>query len=262
MSEIRRSLLPLASIIQSSFRPLRPVLKRIFFPSGDHEGSSLFRCVGSSVSWVLPQKMHWYSRHIFPWVLDHVMRRAPLAEQRPGVLAEVAGEVLEIGFGTGLNLPHYPPHVRRLAVIEPNASMSPRARKRAAARAMEVRTIDLLGGRDFAIPPESFDTVVSTWTLCTIPDAAHALREVSRVLRPGGKFIFIEHGLSPDPPVARWQHRLNPINRRLGDGCNLNRDIPALLAGSPLAVERCDRFYLRDTPRIGGYTFRGWGRRR
>ena len=198
-----------------------------------------------------------YSRYIFPWVLERAMSRRPLAEQRGPVLAGVSGSVLEIGFGTGLNLPHYPPHVRRLAVVEPNAASVRRARRRAAASPVEVDVVRLRDGRDIDAPGGQFDTVVSTWTLCTIPDAAHALREVHRVLRPGGRFLFIEHGLSPDPPVAAWQHRLNPLNRALGDGCNLDRDIEALVRGSPLAIERCERFYLRRTPRVGGYTFRG-----
>ena len=198
-----------------------------------------------------------YSRYVFPWVIDRVMTRRPLAEQRPIVLSAAAGDVLEVGFGTGLNLPHYPPAVRSLSVLEPNAGMDRRARCRVAAAPFPVRRVDLVDGRDIAAADATFDTVVSTWTMCTIPDPAHALREIGRVLRPGGRFLVVEHGLSTDPKVARWQHRLNPINRWVGDGCNLNRDVAALLAESPLSVERMECFYLPDTPKVGGYTFRG-----
>jgi ubiquinone/menaquinone biosynthesis C-methylase UbiE len=199
-----------------------------------------------------------YSRYVFPWVLDHVMQRAPIAEQRPAVLAQVEGnDVLEIGFGTGLNLPHYPAGVRRLVAVEPNESSLRRARKRIDASPLQVEAVGLVKGRDLPLDAGRFDCVVSTWTMCSIADVAHALREVHRVLRPGGRFVFIEHGLAPDPAVARWQRRLNPINRRLGDGCRLDRDVSAMLQASPLVLERCNRFYLRDTPKVGGYTYRG-----
>ena len=202
-----------------------------------------------------------YSRYLFPWVLDHVMRRAPLADLRPGVLSLVEGDVLEIGFGTGLNLPHYPPSVRKLTVIEPNDRSLRRARRRVEASPVRVEAVAPAGGADLPLPDARFDAVVSTWTMCTIPDVARALREVHRVLKPGGRLVFVEHGLSPDPAVARWQRRLNPVNRALGDGCNLDRDIEGLIRASPLTMERCDRFYLRDTPKVGGYTYRGTARK-
>jgi SAM-dependent methyltransferase len=198
-----------------------------------------------------------YSRFIFPCVLDHAMRRAPIAEQRPLALAGVFGEVLELGFGTGLNLPHYPPGVTRVVALEPNARVSRRGDGRVAAARFPVELAGLRGDRELPFDAGRFDNAVSTWTMCTIPDVAAALAEVHRVLKPGGRLFFAEHGLAPDPGVRRWQRRLNPVNRFLGDGCNLDRDVPALLRGSPLAVERCDAFYLRDTPRVGGYTYRG-----
>ena len=198
-----------------------------------------------------------YSRYVFPFVVDRVMSRAPLAELRPQVLAEAGGDVLEIGFGTGLNLPHYPPHVKRLTVLEPNVGMHRRSMQRIEHSPIEVDVIGLRDGRDIGATDQRFDTVVSTWTMCTIRDVPHALREVHRVLRPGGRLLFVEHGLAPDERVRRWQRRLNPLNRLIGDGCNLDRDIAALLRASPLSVERLETFYLRDTPRLGGYTYRG-----
>lgn len=198
-----------------------------------------------------------YSRFIFPHVLDRAMRRAPIAAQRPLALAGARGEVLEVGFGTGLNLPHYPPGVTRVVALEPNERVSRRARERIKASGLDVQLAPLRGDRDLPFDAGRFDCAVSTWTLCTIPDVAHALAEVHRVLRPGGRLFFVEHGLAPDPGIRRWQRRLNPLNRFLGDGCNLDRDVAALLRGSPLGVEQCDTFYLPDTPRVGGYTYRG-----
>ena len=201
--------------------------------------------------------MGFYSRHIFPRLMDRAMSHGPLAEQRAGVLARARGDVLEVGFGTGLNLPHYPPGVRGLVAVEPNPGARRRALRRVGRSPVRVEFAELLRGRDLPFDAGAFDTVVSTWTLCSIADVGHALREVHRVLRPGGEFLFIEHGLSPDAKVARWQRRLDPIQKRLGDGCHLTRDIAGLIEASPLQVATCDRFYLRQTPRIAGYTYRG-----
>ena len=189
------------------------------------------------------------------------MRRPALAPQRRELLSGVGGDVLEIGFGSGLNLPFYTPAVKRLTAVEPSAGMSRKARRRIEASTIPVTTIGADASRPLPLGDASFDSVVSTWTLCTIPDVAAALREVYRVLRPGGSFYFVEHGLSPDPAVARWQRRLNPINRRIGGGCNLDRDIESLLRGSPLAVARLETFYLPHVPRLGGYTYRGVARK-
>lgn len=198
-----------------------------------------------------------YSRYVFPWVLDHAMRREPIERQRPVALAGARGEVLEIGFGTGLNLPHYPTGVTRVVAVEPNAKLGGRGRGRIEAAPIEVELAVQRGDRTLPFDAGRFDTAVSTWTLCTIPDVALALAEVHRVLKPGGRLFFVEHGLAPEPRVRRWQRRLNPLMRFLGDGCNLDRDIAALLRASPLEVERCDQFYLEHTPSLGGYTYRG-----
>ena len=189
------------------------------------------------------------------------MRRPSLAPQRRELLAGVGGDVLEIGFGSGLNLPFYTPGVKSLTAVEPSAGMTKRARGRIEAAGIPVRTVAADASRPLPLADASFDSVVSTWTLCTIPDVASALREVHRVLRQGGRFYFVEHGLSPDPAVARWQRRLNPINRRIGGGCNLDRDIESILRDSPLSVERLETLYLPHVPRLGGYTYRGAARK-
>jgi ubiquinone/menaquinone biosynthesis C-methylase UbiE len=198
----------------------------------------------------------WYSRVIVPRMLDMMMSNSVLTEQRRSLLANASGEVLEIGFGTGLNLPHYPPTVQRLTVVEANPGMSPRAEQRI--RSSSLTVVRHLGScESLPLPDASFDTVVSTWTLCSIGPVEPALREISRVLRPGGRFLFVEHGLSPDARVARWQRRLNPLQKRLADGCHLDRDIRALVAASGLQFLRIEQFYAKQTPRILGFTTRG-----
>jgi SAM-dependent methyltransferase len=201
-----------------------------------------------------------YSRHVFPFVLERAMRRPSIAAQRAAALTEAHSEVLEIGFGSGLNLKHYPSGVKRVVGVEPHPKLRRRAADRAAADRPDL-PLELVGMRaDGTLPLDAgrFDCAVSTWTLCTIPDVAAALREVHRLLKPGGRFLFVEHGLAPDEAVRRWQRRLRPLIRYLGDGCTLDRDIADLIRASPLHVERCDTFYLPDTPRVGGFTYRGW----
>lgn len=198
-----------------------------------------------------------YSNRIFPWVIEHVMSREVMTHEREKLVPAAEGDVLEIGFGTGLNLPHYSAAVTRLTVLDPNSGMHRRAAERIAAAKMPVEAIQLGAEDRLPVDDGRFDTIVSTWTMCSIPDLAGALRELARVLKPGGKLLFLEHGLSPDANIARWQNRLNPLNRRIGDGCNLNRDMTAIIGASPLVVESCDQFYLPKTPRIGGWMYRG-----
>ncbi len=165
-----------------------------------------------------------YSRVIFPRLCEWAMSDPKMAALRGEALAAVAGEVLEIGFGTGLNLEHYSSQVRRIVAIEPGEGMNRLARRRIAQSRIEV---DLHSQSALGMPfePESFDWVVSTWTLCSIANVRQAVSEVFRVLRPGGRFVFLEHGLSEDPGVQRWQRRLNPIQRLIGDGCRLDLDV-------------------------------------
>ncbi len=159
-----------------------------------------------------------YSRIIFPRLCDWAMRNPRMADLRRQTLSEVDGEILEIGFGTGLNLEHYPEHVRRLTAVDPGVGMSRLARQR-----VEQSTIDVdlrvQTAEELPFEDKRFDCVVSTWTLCSIREAQRAISEIGRVLRPGGRFLFLEHGLGEDPGVQRWQHRLTPLQRRVGDGC-------------------------------------------
>jgi ubiquinone/menaquinone biosynthesis C-methylase UbiE len=164
--------------------------------------------------------------------------------------------VLEIGFGSGLNLPHYPAAVRRLTTVDPNPGMHRRARRRLQQTGITVDA-HVLSGERLPFPADAFDCVVSTFTLCSIDAAGQALDEVYRVLKPGGRFLFLEHGLSPEPEVQRWQRRLNRLEQWLADGCRLDRDIPALVAGPSFFPVEVEAFYLERIPRTHGYLYRG-----
>jgi ubiquinone/menaquinone biosynthesis C-methylase UbiE len=197
-----------------------------------------------------------YSRHIFPRLCDRVMSDPAMARLRSEALADVGGEVLEVGFGTGLNLPHYPQHVRRITTVDPSPGMNKLARKRISGSGIEVDQ-RCLGGEQLPFEDGTFDCVVSTWTLCSIPDARRALSEVYRILKPDGRFLFLEHGLSDDPKVQAWQRRLNPLQRLVGDGCRLDLDVPALVGSQPFADIRVERFEMERVPRTHGTMYRG-----
>lgn len=200
--------------------------------------------------------MKLYSRIIFPRLCDWVMSDPKMGKLRGEVLADVGGEVLEIGFGTGLNLAHYPSGVRRITTADPNPGMSKLARKRIADSGIAVDQ-RASGGEELPFEAGTFDCVVSTWTMCSIPEAGRAIGEVYRVLRPGGRFIFLEHGLGLDPKTQRWQRRLNPMQRLLGDGCRLDLDVPAVVGGQPFADIKFHRFEMERVPRTHGTMYRG-----
>ncbi len=196
-----------------------------------------------------------YGDQILPRAIDLMMRGGELAAVRARVAAGLAGEVLEIGFGSGLNIPYYPAGLERVRAVDPAAVGRKLAARRAAACAVPV---EYVGSDAQALPvaDASVDSVLSTWTLCTILDAPRALAEIRRVLRPGGSFRFAEHGLAPDAKVARLQQRLTPLQRRAFGGCHLNRRIDQLVAAAGLELTRMDTYYMKG-PRALGYTFEG-----
>ncbi len=197
-----------------------------------------------------------YEDTVFPHLMDLTMRGKPFQRERAVALKPAFGDVLEIGFGTGLNLPHYPGAVRTLAVLDPAEMLSRRVGQRIAAARVPVHRETLSAER---LPFEAgrFDCVVSTWTLCTIPGLGAALKEVGRVLKPGGKFIFLEHGRSENERVAWWQDRLNPVQRLVGCGCNMNRRIDEYIREAGLEIAEFDRFRMPRAPRLLGEMFRG-----
>src|SRR4051812_31693685 len=170
-----------------------------------------------------------YSRYLLPILIDRAMSHPAAAAQRPGVLARAEGRVLELGFGTGLNLPHYPPGVRSVTAVDPNPGVARLARQRIAASGIPVDYVPLKNERDLDPPAPAFDAAFCTWTLCSVAAPAAFLSEIHRLLRPGGRLLFIEHGLSPAPKLAKWQCRLTPIQKRLAGNCHLDRDPAALL---------------------------------
>ncbi|NDJ25754.1 methyltransferase domain-containing protein [Nostoc sp. B(2019)] len=169
-----------------------------------------------------------YSRVIFPRLLDWSLSVPNLAKYRQELLADVTGEVLEIGFGTGLNLAYYPYSIHKITTVDVNPGMNALANKRISDSGIIVEQL-LLSSENLPMPDNTFDSVVSTWTLCSIANVQQALQEVYRVLKPGGRFFFVEHGLSDKTSVQVWQHRLTPIQKVVADGCHLNRDIQKLV---------------------------------
>lgn len=198
----------------------------------------------------------WYQRHILPRALDFACGLPMIGRQRQLVVPRAQGRVLEVGIGTGLNMPYYDKtRVSRITGLDPALELQPLARERIAQAGLEV---ELLGLSADAIPrPDaSFDTVLMTYTLCTIPEPLAALHELRRVLVPGGQLLFCEHGRAPDPSVRRWQDRLQPLWGRLAGGCQLGRDIPALLQTAGFALPELHTRYLSG-PRP--FTFHYWG---
>lgn len=199
--------------------------------------------------------MGFYTERILPYLLDFSLSDPAIGAYRQDVLAQVSGQVLEIGFGTGLNLSYYPDHVRRLATVDPNPGVHRLAQKRIDAAAIAVDH-HLLSGESLPMADHTFDSVVSTFTLCSIPRVEKALGEIYRVLKPGGQFFFLEHGLSPDPSIQQWQHRLTPLQKRIADGCHFNRDIRQLV-GQQFDTVTLEAAYAKPLPRIAGYLYQG-----
>ncbi|WP_019501301.1 class I SAM-dependent methyltransferase [Pseudanabaena sp. PCC 6802] len=196
-----------------------------------------------------------YSQLILPRLMDWSMSNPVFAEYRKEVLANVQGEVLEIGFGPGLNLAYYPYHVEKITTIDANSGMQAIAEPRIRDSSIQVE-YRVLNSESLPMPDNTFDSVVSTWTLCSIAKVNRAIAEIHRVLKPGGKFFFIEHGLSSDRNVQIWQNRLTPLQKVIADGCHLNRNIQQLVANhfSDVAVEQ---FYVERLPKVGGYMYKG-----
>jgi len=197
-----------------------------------------------------------FSQVIFPRLCDFLLNNPSIAAQRQKLLGEARGDVVEIGFGTGLNLQCYPTCVRKLTTVDPNPGMHRLAQKRVRRSGIEIdqRVGD---GEQLPFENECFDCAVSTFTLCSIPGVHRAIHEAYRVLKPGGLFLFLEHGLSPEPSVQKWQRCLNRLHVRLANGCHLDRNVKALVAAQPFGSVSVEEFYLDRTPKTHGYLYCG-----
>jgi ubiquinone/menaquinone biosynthesis C-methylase UbiE len=180
--------------------------------------------------------MSFYQRHVLPHLLHFAMRQKYLLPFRQRVIGAAEGRVLEIGIGSGLNLPLYGPNVRAVIGLEPSPELLRMARERDAEAAVPIEFLEA-SAEVVPLDDANIDTVVTTWTLCTIPDAPRALTELRRVLRPSGALLFVEHGRAPEPGVAHWQDRLDPLWRRIAGGCHLNRKIDDLIAGHGFRID-------------------------
>ncbi len=185
--------------------------------------------------------MGFYSETLFPWMLDRALGHPRIEARRKALVSEASGEVLEIGFGSGATLPFYDPaKVKRLTVVEPSEGMNRRAAQRIEAARLAANCVPIVSvpgaGERLPFDDAAFDTVVMCLTLCSVDDPMAVLREVRRVLRPGGRFLFLEHVLSDDAGLARWQHRLTPLQKIIGVGCHLDRNTPAMVRAAGFAL--------------------------
>ncbi|HTE61101.1 MAG TPA: class I SAM-dependent methyltransferase [Solirubrobacteraceae bacterium] len=192
-----------------------------------------------------------YGEHVLPRIINVSCAMKATEPLRRRVCAGLAGDVVEIGFGSGLNIPFYPDSIAQVAAVEPVDLGWKLAGKRLGETSVPVRRSGL-DGQSLPLADDSFDTALSTWTLCTIPDVAAALRELRRVLKPGGTLHFVEHGLAPDEPVRRWQRRLEPIQKRVFGGCHLTRPVVELLTAAGFTIAELDVFYQDGAPKVVG----------
>lgn len=201
--------------------------------------------------------MGFYEKYVVPRIINVACGTKPISYQRRKVVPMAEGRILEIGIGTGLNLDHYDPSkVEKLIGLDPSEESWRIAGSRAKDLPFDVEFIGL-PGEEIPLDANSVDTVLVTYSLCTIPDPHKALEGMRRVLRPGGKLIFCEHGAAPDANVRKWQDRINPVWKAVCGGCNLNREIPSIIGGAGFEVKQMETMYLPSTPRFAGFNY--WG---
>jgi len=200
--------------------------------------------------------MSFYEDRVLPHLIDVACSSKPTRKQREKIVPLAEGIVLEIGFGSGLNLPYYDPgRVKKIWGLEPSAGMRRKALSQVERSPLEIEFLDL-PGEEIPLESNSVDTVLVTYSLCTIADVPAALEGVRRVLRPTGRLLFCEHGLAPDAGVRRWQHRLNPAWSRMAGGCNLDRDIPRLIRQAGFELKMDERMYV---PGLRMFSYNYWG---
>jgi ubiquinone/menaquinone biosynthesis C-methylase UbiE len=202
--------------------------------------------------------MGFYSKHVLPHLLDLSMRNRETARLRGKWIPRGKGEVLEIGIGSGLNLSFYSPQVRHVYGVDPSIELRRMARKRVSATNIQVDLLAQSAENPLPIASASIDTIVVTWTLCSIPNPSKALLEMKRVLKPNGRLIFLEHGRAPDASVVAWQDRLTPLWRQVSGGCHLNRKIDELIVAGGFRITELETCYMPG-PRLMTYSYQGLG---
>ena len=198
-----------------------------------------------------------YNKYVVPKLLDVCCSTKPIKYQRNKIVPHAKGEVLEIGIGSGLNLPYYNKSlVKKVYGLDPSEELNEIALKNASEINLDINFI-ISGAEEIKLPAKSIDTVLITYTLCTIPEFKVALKEIKRVLKDDGIMLFCEHGLAPDKNISKWQNRINPLWGKLFGGCNINRNIPYIIQESGLNIKKLEQMYLPSTPKIVAYNY--WG---
>jgi ubiquinone/menaquinone biosynthesis C-methylase UbiE len=201
--------------------------------------------------------MGFYDTNILPWMIDLACGSGPILKQRKKVVPAAEGRVLEVGMGSAINIPFYDANkIEMVWGLEPSEGMRRKAAPRIARAPFPVEWLGL-PGEEIPLDDNSADTVLLTFTLCTIPDFAKALGQMRRVLKPGGRLLFAEHGEAPDDDVRKWQERINPFWKRIAGGCNVNRQIPRVIEDGGFKIEHIDTMYLPGTPKFAGFQY--WG---
>lgn len=201
--------------------------------------------------------MSFYDDHILPHIIHIACGTKPILKQREKIVPQAEGRVLEMGMGSGINIRYYnPDKVEKIWGLEPSAGMRQKAKSRVESAPFDLEWLDL-PAEDIPLDDKSVDTIVLTYTLCTIPDWLSAVKQMRRVLKSSGKLLFSEHGKAPDASVKKWQDRINPLWMKIAGGCHLNRDIPELLIEGGFNIKEMDTLYVPSTPKVTGFTY--WG---
>ena len=199
-----------------------------------------------------------YERHVLPKVLDACCSTKPVNYQRNKIVPHAKGKILEIGIGSGINIPFYnKANVEKIYGLDPSEELNNIAQKKAINNNLEIDFL-LNGAEEIPLPSNSMDTILITYTLCTIQDLESSLKEIKRVMKDDGIMLFCEHGIAPDENVMKWQNRVNPLWGKLFGGCNINRNIPEIIQSSGFTLNSLDQMYLPSTPKIVGYNY--WGK--